>query len=146
MKRHLIYICIYICLLFLSSVVSSQTTAQDSLKSLLQKTANEHSRLEILTNLMDISRNDDILINAKVLYNEALKFNDNYHIEAALTEILRYYVNTDQTDSANVYLSKAEKELKGEAKTSLISFMKMILDTRIIFYTSGEPRKKVLQD
>lgn len=142
MKRHLIYFC----LLFISSVVSSQTTVQDSLKSLLQRTANEHSRLEILTNLMDISRNDDILTNAKILYNEALKSNDNYHIEAALTEILRYYINTDQTDSANVYLSKAEKELKGEARTSLTSFMKMIQDTRIIFYTSGEPRKKVLQD
>lgn len=51
--------------------------------------------------LMDISRNDDILVNAKQLYQEALKANDNYYKEAALTEILRHYINTDQTDSAN---------------------------------------------
>ena len=95
---------------------------------------------------MDISRNDDILVNAKQLYQEALKANDNYYKEAALTEILRRYINTDQTDSANIYIAKAEQELKGEARTSLVSFMKMIQDTRVIFYTSGEPRRKVLMN
>ena len=93
-------------------VVSSQTTTPDSLKNALQKATSERSRLEILTNLMDISRNDDILVNAKQLYQEALKANDNYYKEAALTEILRYYINTDQTDSANAYIAKAEQELK----------------------------------
>lgn len=77
---------------------------------------------------MDISRNDDILVNAKQLYQEALKANDNYYKEAALTEILRCYINTDQTDSANTYIAKAEQELKGEARASLVSFMKMIQD------------------
>ena len=135
-----------LCLLFTSFVVSSQTTTPDSLKSALQKATSERSRLEILTNLMDISRNDDILVNAKQLYQEALKANDNYYKEAALTEILRCYINTDQTDSANTYIAKAEQELKGEARASLVSFMKMIQDTRVIFYTSGEPRKKVLMN
>ena len=135
MKRYLMLLC----LLFTSFVVSSQTTTPDSLKSALQKATSERSRLEILTNLMDISRNDDILVNAKQLYQEALKANDNYYKEAALTEILRHYINTDQTDSANVYI-------KGEARASLVSFMKMIQDTRVIFYTSGEPRKKVLMN
>lgn len=142
MKRYLMLLC----LLFTSFVVSSQTTTPDSLKSALQKATSERSRLEILTNLMDISRNDDILVNAKQLYQEALKANDNYYKEAALTEILRHYINTDQTDSANVYIAKAEQELKGEARASLVSFMKMIQDTRVIFYTSGEPRKKVLMN
>ena len=96
MKRYLMLLC----LLFTSFVVSSQTTTPDSLKSALQKATSERSRLEILTNLMDISRNDDILVNAKQLYQEALKANDNYYKEAALTEILRHYINTDQTDSA----------------------------------------------
>lgn len=142
MKRYLMLLC----LLFTSFVVSSQTTTPDSLKSALQKATSERSRLEILTNLMDISRNDDILVNAKQLYQEALKANDNYYKEAALTEILRRYINTDQTDSANIYIAKAEQELKGEARASLVSFMKMIQDTRVIFYTSGEPRKKVLMN
>lgn len=142
MKRYLMLLC----LLFMSFVVSSQTTTPDSLKSALQKATSERSRLEILTNLMDISRNDDILVNAKQLYQEALKANDNYYKEAALTEILRRYINTDQTDSANVYIAKAEQELKGEARTSLISFMKMIQDTRIIYYTTGKTRKKVLMN
>ena len=74
MKRYLIHLC----LLFMSFVVSSQTTTPDSLKSALQKTTSERTRLEILANLMDISRNDDILVNAKQLYQEALKANDNY--------------------------------------------------------------------
>lgn len=142
MKRYLMLLC----LLFMSFVVSSQTTTPDSLKSALKKATSERSRLEILTNLMDISRNDDILVNAKQLYQEALKANDNYYKEAALTEILRRYINTDQTDSANIYIAKAEQELKGEARASLVSFMKMIQDTRVIFYTSGEPRKKVLMN
>lgn len=142
MKRYLMLLC----LLFMSFVVSSQTTTPDSLKNALQKATSERSRLEILTNLMDISRNDDILVNAKQLYQEALKANDNYYKEAALTEILRHYINTDQTDSANAYIAKAEQELKGEARTSLVSFMKMIQDTRVIFYTSGEPRRKVLMN
>ena len=73
--------------------------------------------------------NDDILVNAKQLYQEALKANDNYYKEAALTEILRHYINTDQTDSANVYIAKAEQELKGEARASLVSFMKMIQES-----------------
>jgi len=106
MKRYLMLLC----LLFTSFVVSSQTTTPDSLKSALQKATSERSRLEILTNLMDISRNDDILVNAKQLYQEALKANDNYYKEAALTEILRRYINTDQTDSANIYIAKAEQE------------------------------------
>ena len=70
-----------------------------------------------LTNLMDISRNDDILVNAKQLYQEALKANDNYYKEAALTEILRRYINTDQTDSANIYIAKAEQELKRRSQS-----------------------------
>ena len=75
MKRYLMLLC----LLFMSFVVSSQTTTPDSLKSALKKATSERSRLEILTNLMDISRNDDILVNAKQLYQEALKANDNYY-------------------------------------------------------------------
>ena len=116
MKRYLMLLC----LLFTSFVVSSQTTTPDSLKSALQKATSERSRLEILTNLMDISRNDDILVNAKQLYQEALKANDNYYKEAALTEILRHYINTDQTDSANVYIAKAEQELKGMAVSNSV--------------------------
>lgn len=140
MKRYLIPVC----LLFMSLVVSSQTIIPDSLRNTSRKATTERSRLEILTNLMDLSRNEDILVNAKQLYEEALKANDNYYKEAALTEILRRYINTDQTDSANIYLAKAEQELKGEARTSLISFMRMIQDTRVIFYMSGEPRRKIL--
>ena len=88
MKRYLMLLC----LLFTSFFFSSKPTTPDSLKSALQKATSERSRLEILTNLMDISRNDDILVNAKQLYQEALKANDNYYKEAALTEILRFYI------------------------------------------------------
>ncbi len=48
---------------------------------------------------------------------EALKANDNYYKEAALTEILRRYINTDQTDSANIYIAKAEQELKRRSQS-----------------------------
>lgn len=101
MKRYLIHLC----LLFMSFVVSSQTTTPDSLKSALQKTTSERTRLEILANLMDISRNDDILVNAKQLYQEALKANDNYYKEAALTEILRHYINTRTKPIAQMSIS-----------------------------------------
>ena len=110
-----------LCLLFMSFVVSSQTTTPDSLKNALQKATSERSRLEILTNLMDISRNDDILVNAKQLYQEALKANDNYYKEAALTEILQAIISTRTNRSAKCLISpKAEQELKGEARPARI--------------------------
>lgn len=65
--------------------------------------------------------------------------------EAALTEILRFYVNTDAKDSAKVYLAEAERELKGKARDFLVTYMKTIMDVRVVYYTKGEDRMKLIE-
>lgn len=132
--------------LFITGTAFSQTTPKDSLLQVLPTLSPGPERLEVLTNLMDLSRREEILTYGKQLYQEAREANDAYHTEAALTEILRYYVNTDQRDSAHYYLEKVDRELQGEAQKSLRTFMQMILDTRIVFYTEGEEKKQILEN
>lgn len=132
--------------LYTASTVFAQTTPKDSLLQALETLPSGPERLEVLTNLMDMSRPDEVLTYGKQLYREACEADDAYHKEAALTEILRQYVNTDQRDSAQYYLGEVDRELRGEAKESLRAFMQMILDTRIVVYTNGEEKKQILQD
>lgn len=143
MKKSLL-ICTFF--LFFSAMIYSESAAKDSLIKALQSTVSEQQRLETLTNLMDISRQEDLLKYGKQLYHEALRADHEYYKEAALTEILRHYVNTDQKDSARYYMAEAERELHGEIKKSLLTFMQMILDTRIVFYTEGEERKQIIEN
>ncbi len=77
-----------------------------------------------MTNLMDLSRQEEQVEYAKQLYWLALEEDEDYYKEAALTEILRFYVNTDAKDSAKVYLAEAERELKGKARDFLVTYMK----------------------
>lgn len=82
---------------------------------------------------------------AKQLYWLALEEDEDYYKEAALTEILRFYVNTDAKDSAKVYLAEAERELKGKARDFLVTYMKTIMDVRVVYYTKGEDRMKLIE-
>lgn len=94
---------------------------------------------------MDISRQEEQVAYAKELYKEALTNNDDYYKEIALTEILRFYVNNDIKDSTNVYMEEAKQELKGKARDFLVTYMQTIVDVRIVFYTEGEERKKLIE-
>lgn len=142
-KRFLLYTYI---LLLLPIVLSAQSALQDSLQNALGKAISEQAKIETLTNLMDISKGDDILKYGKQVYAEALRMNNDYYKEAALAAILRQYVNTDQKDSANLYLAEAERSLKGESKTCLVSYMRMILDTRVVSYTTSEERLRIIKE
>ena len=102
-------------------------------------------KLEIMTNLMDLSRQEEQVEYAKQLYWLALEEDEDYYKEAALTEILRFYVNTDAKDSAKVYLAEAERELKGKARDFLVTYMKTIMDVRVVYYTKGEDRMKLIE-
>ena len=70
---------------------------------------------------MDISRQEEQVDYAKQLYKEALANDNDYYKEAALTEILRFYVNNDIKDSTNVYMEEAKRELKGKARDFLVN-------------------------
>ena len=98
-----------------------------------------------MTNLMDLSRQEEQVEYAKQLYWLALEEDEDYYKEAALTEILRFYVNTDAKDSAKVYLAEAERELKGKARDFLVTYMKTIMDVRVVYYTKGEDRMKLIE-
>lgn len=125
--------------------VANNATTKDSLSTSLKSASSTEEKLEILTNLMDISRQEEQVAYAKELYKEALANNDDYYKEIALTEILRFYVNNDIKDSTNVYMEEAKHELKGKARDFLVTYMQTIVDVRIVFYTEGEERKKLIE-
>lgn len=126
-------------------VIASQTSHKDSLKNVLLTVKDASQRMEVLMNLMDASRKEEQLEFAKQLYSESRNAEDPYYKEIALTEILRYYVNNDKRDTAQYYLTEAERELTGETRQSLITFMKTMMDVRIVYYTEGEERKEKLE-
>lgn len=142
MKRCLILMYILVNMLF---AVANNVTTKDSLSTSLKSASSTEEKLEILTNLMDISRQEEQVAYAKELYKEALANNDDYYKEIALTEILRFYVNNDIKDSTNVYMEEAKQELKGKARDFLVTYMQTIVDVRIVFYTEGEERKKLIE-
>lgn len=140
MKRYILILC----LLFFSFTVFGNTI-KESLINTLNSGTSDVQKIETLTNLMDISRQQEQVDYAKLLYKEALKQNNDYHIEAALTEILRFYVNNDLTDSAKVYLEQAKLVLKGKSRDFLVTYMQTILDVRVVYYTQGQERLDLLE-
>lgn len=140
MKRYILILCM---LVFSFTVFAN--TVKESLTNALNSATTNEQKIEVLTNLMDISRQQEQLDYAKLLYKEALKQKDDYHTEVALTEILRFYVNNDLTDSAKVYLEQAKLVLKGKNRDFLVTYMQTILDVRVVYYTQGEERMDLLE-
>lgn len=139
------YYILLIYLLAFSLATEGNTAVKDSLSEALPSASSPLQKLEIMTNLMDLSRQEEQVEYAKQLYWLALEEDEDYYKEAALTEILRFYVNTDAKDSAKVYLSEAERELKGKARDFLVTYMKTIMDVRVVYYTKGEDRMKLIE-
>ena len=138
------YYILLIYLLAFSLATEGNTAVKDSLSEALPSASSPLQKLEIMTNLMDLSRQEEQVEYAKQLYWLALEEDEDYYKEAALTEILRFYVNTDAKDSAKVYLAEAERELKGKARDFLVTYMKTIMDVRVVYYTKGEDRMKLI--
>lgn len=139
------YYILLIYLLAFSLATEGNTAVKDSLSEALPSASSPLQKLEIMTNLMDLSRQEEQVEYAKQLYRLALEEDEDYYKEAALTEILRFYVNTDAKDSAKVYLAEAERELKGKARDFLVTYMKTIMDVRVVYYTKGEDRMKLIE-
>ena len=139
------YYILLIYLLAFSLATEGNTAVKDSLSEALPSASSPLQKLEIMTNLMDLSRQEEQVEYAKQLYWLALEEDEDYYKEAALTEILRFYVNTDAKDSAKVYLTEAERELKGKARDFLVTYMKTIMDVRVVYYTKGEDRMKLIE-
>lgn len=89
------YYILLIYLLAFSLATEGNTAVKDSLSEALPSASSPLQKLEIMTNLMDLSRQEEQVEYAKQLYWLALEEDEDYYKEAALTEILRFYVNTD---------------------------------------------------
>ena len=139
------YYILLIYLLAFSLATEGNTAVKDSLSEALPSASSPLQKLEIMTNLMDLSRQEEQVEYAKQLYWLALEEDEDYYKEAALTEILRFYVNTDAKDRAKVYLAEAEREQKGKARDFLVTYMKTIMDVRVVYYTKGEDRMKLIE-
>ena len=74
-------------------IVANNATTKEALSMSLKSASSTEKKLETLTNLMDISRQEEQVEYAKELYKEALADNNDHYKEVALTEILRFYVN-----------------------------------------------------
>ena len=141
MKRYIFILC----LLLAPFMASASSSIKDSLTNTLKSARSTEQRIETLTNLMDISRQQEQADYGKLLYQEALLQKDDYHTEAALTEILRYYINNDITDSAKVYMEEAKRVLKGKNREFLVAYMQTILDVRVVYYTKGQERIDLIE-
>lgn len=146
MTRYLFFLFFFLATPVFAARTVSREAIKDSLGRELSAATEENRKLETLTNLMDICRGKEQMEYAYRLLAEARKKADPYYKEVALTEILRYYVNTDQRDSAYHYLEIAGQELDGKIRESLTTYMRMMLDVRIVCYTNGEEKKKILAD
>lgn len=145
-KRSLFFLFFCLAAFSLHAQADWRDAIKDSLVRSLPDAREENQKLEIMTNLMDICRGKEQLDHAYTLFSEARKAENAYYKEVALTEILRYYVNTDQPDSARHYLKVAEQELEGKVLESLTGFMRMMMDVRTVCYTDGEEKKKILAE
>lgn len=129
------YICLTLFLGILSCTIQAQTGKKDADIRRLNSSLSKGEKLEVLTNSMDATRGAEHLYWTKELYKEALASGDEYYKEEALTELLRYYVNNDIKDTARYYLAEAEKVLPdSEYKKYMLTFMKTIMDTRVVYY------------
>ena len=106
------YYILLIYLLAFSLATEGNTAVKDSLSEALPSASSPLQKLEIMTNLMDLSRQEEQVEYAKQLYWLALEEDEDYYKEAALTEILRFYVNTDAKDSARSEESRVGKECR----------------------------------
>lgn len=142
MKRHLL---LFISFFTFLPMIYSQEALTDSLLHVFRSAAGTEDRLTVLTNLIDASPKEQIPHYAKMLYAEAKEANNEQYKEIALTELLRHYINNDIKDTTNIYLAEAERELTGKYKLYLITYMKAIIDVRIIYYTDSEECKKIIE-
>ena len=129
--------------------MAASTTVASSKKTLLNALSfakTPKQKLESLTNLMDFTHQQEQRDYAEQLYKQALNYNNNYYKEAALTELLRYYVNNDIKDTAAIYLKETKRVLPKKAADFLCTYMKTIMDVRVAFYTHGEEREKLIKD
>ena len=85
------YYILLIYLLAFSLATEGNTAVKDSLSEALPSASSPLQKLEIMTNLMDLSRQEEQVEYAKQLYWLALEEDEDYYKEAALTEILRLY-------------------------------------------------------
>ena len=83
------YYILLIYLLAFSLATEGNTAVKDSLSEALPSASSPLQKLEIMTNLMDLSRQEEQVEYAKQLYWLALEEDEDYYKEAALTEILR---------------------------------------------------------
>lgn len=138
---------LFFCLFVIIAPIFSQTMVRDSLRKVLATATHEGEKQETLTNLMDISRNEEQLNYAKQLYKESQRLDNKSYREIALTKILEYYVMNDAKDSTDYYLSVAGQEFNEESRKYMIPYFKMIQDVRITLYEEGdEARKKLVEE
>lgn len=135
--------------LLVMNMTASTTVVSSEKKTLINALSfakTPKQKLESLTNLMDFTHQQEQRDYAEQLYKQALNYNNNYYKEAALTELLRYYVNNDIRDTATIYLEDAKRVLPKKAADFLCTYMKTIMDVRVAFYTHGKEREKLIKD
>ena len=136
----------FLILLFPLSVYPQKTT-RDSLLYVLKSTTNVVRRMELLTNLSDISHDKQKATYAKMLLAEADKNRNDYYKEIAYTELIYYSFRENTLDSILFYRKEAEKRLtESSYKQALLSYAKMLYDSRIIIYSNSKEQKKILED
>jgi signal transduction histidine kinase len=103
--------------------------------------------MELLTNLTDISHDKQKTVYAKELLAEAEKNRNDYYKEVAYTELICYFIKESTLDSILFYRKEAEKRLtNNDYKQALLSYAKMLYDSKAIMYANSKQQKKILEN
>lgn len=109
---------------------NSLTDSRDSLVCLLNSAPDNERKLELLTHLSDIGLLQDTYEYTLKLWDLALECNDQEAMSISLRPLALRYLDLCQLDSADIWINKCRKYLKGNQQEKLLQYLCMMRDIR----------------
>lgn len=129
-----------------NSLMLNRLIRTDSLKSLLNKTTDTHSRIDLLLNIKDVNEGTAVEIEyTKHLFEEGKKAKDPYALLIAVTHIVaKYAKQQEKADSLyNYYIKTLEEIEKGTPAEGAATFFKMNIYHHILTNTTTNKQERV---
>ncbi len=119
---------------------------KDSLLHDLSQADNTARRLEILTNLADLSSGQKDPTYSRMLWNEAIAANDESAASAAITRLLVNKLDSKEIDSLFYYADQARKLLKSDAGQAIPTYYEMIYEARKLQGIDSEECTRIAEE
>lgn len=127
--------CVTILLMFYSLTVPANTSnplsaSKDSLIDLLSSASTYQRKIELLTHLSDINLLQNKYDYTLTLWDTAVEHNDQEAMYIAIRPLTLRYLDACQLDSANIWIQKCKKHLKGKRLEPTLEYLLMMRDIR----------------